>query len=320
MWKGNSACRGATLLSPELMAFLGSSSWDPTVLGGLSLSALLYAAGWRRLRKPELGHPVLAAWRAWCFGGGLLFVWLALLSPIGSFSELFFFMHMIQHLLLVEVAAPLLLLGAPLLPMLWALPRDLRVRLGGLLGPSNPLEGVFTLLTHPMMAVTLYIGALSAWHLPNFYDAAQGRTAIHDLEHLIFLGTALLYWWPIIHPAGGRRRLGYAAAVPYLLPPLLAGSLIGALLTFAQYPLYATYQRVPRLWGISVLQDQQLAGLVMWVPGGLVYIFPIFVLIALLLRQEERAAAALEVEQGRGIDGSRTGEARSGNGAADAKR
>lgn len=286
------------------------------MLSGLGLSALLYAAGWRRSRRAGLGEEALPTWRAWCFGGGLFFVWLALLSPIGSFSGLFFFMHMIQHLLLVEVAAPLLLLGAPVLPMLWALPRDARVVLGSLFGPGSPLHGAFVLSTHPLIAVTLYIAALAVWHLPSFYDAAQGRTAIHDLEHTIFLGTALLYWWPIVHPAGGRRRLSYAAAVPYLLPPLLAGSLIGALLTFAQHPLYATYQRVPRLWGISVLQDQQLAGLIMWVPGGLAYIFPIFVLIALLLRQEERAAAA----DGGDAGGSEAARAGSGVGVSNDRR
>ncbi len=289
---GDVAQRGGTTLSPELLDYLESWSWDPTVLSGLAVAAALYASGWRRLSRPEFKHPVLAAWRAWCFAGGLAAIWVALLSPIDSLSDLFFFMHMIQHLLLVEVAAPLLLLGAPLLPMLWALPRDLRVGLGSLFGPGNPLKGLLALLTHPLVAVSLYTGALGAWHLPPLYDAAQGRTVIHDTEHLIFLGTALLYWWPIIHPAGGRRRLSYAAAIPYLLPPMLTGSLIGALLTFAQHPLYATYQQVPRLWGISVVQDQQLAGLIMWVPGGLVYIFPIFVLIALMLRQEDRAAEA----------------------------
>ena len=287
------ATEGRNQLNQDLQTFLESWSLDPTVLGGAGLGAALYAYGWRRLRRPGFSHPVLANWRAWCFAGGMATIVLALLSPIDSFSELFFFMHMIQHLLLVEVAAPLMLLGAPLLPLLWALPRRLRVGLGSVFGPSNPLKRVLGFLTHPLMAASLYVGALAVWHLPEFYDAAQGRTVTHDFEHIVFLGTALLYWWPIIHPAGGRRRLGYAAAIPYLLPPMLAGSLIGALLTFARHPLYATYLRVPRVWGISVLQDQQLAGLIMWVPGGLVYIFPIFVLIALLLRQEDRAADAV---------------------------
>lgn len=273
-----------------MVAFIASWSWDPTVLAGLALSVGLYAFGWYRLSRRGAGRPVLAPWRAWCFGAGLAAIGLALLSPIGAFGGLFFFMHMIQHLLLVEVAAPLLLLGAPLLPMLWGLPRGLRVGIGLLFAPGSPLSRVFGFLTSPLVALSLYATAVAVWHLPAFYDAAQGRTLVHDLQHSFFLGTALLFWWPVIHPTGGRRRLSYAAAIPYFLPPMLVGNLIGALLTFADSPLYATYQRVPRLWGLSVVQDQQLAGLIMWVPGGLVYAVPVFALMVLMFQgQQERA-------------------------------
>lgn len=227
---------------------------------------------------------MLPAWRLWCFLGGLGTVWLALLSPIAEYDDLLFFMHMIQHLLLVLVAAPLILLGAPLLPMLWAFPRNARVELGRLFSPG-PIQTFSNAITHPLVAVTIYCTALAIWHIPSFYDAAQGRTFIHNLEHAIFLGSALLFWWPVIHPAGGRRRLGYAAGVVYFLPPMLAGSLIGALLTFAEHPLYATYEQVPRTWGISVLQDQQLAGLIMWVPGGLVFLVPVFIFLVMLFRE-----------------------------------
>lgn len=237
----------------------------------------------------------LASWRVWSYFAGLATVWIALLSPIGVYSELFFFFHMIQHLLLVEVAAPLLLLGAPLLPVLWALPRDARVGVGRVFAPG-PLHTLFTALTHPLTAVTLYCATLSVWHIPSFYDAAQGRTAIHDLEHILFLGTALLFWWPAIHPAGGKRRLSYIAGVIYFFPPLMLGNLIGAILTFAQHPLYATYQAVPRVWGVSVLQDQQLAGLIMWVPGGLVFAIPVFVFLVLTFQGSETDRPA-EVEE-----------------------
>lgn len=265
------------------------------------MGGALYALGWWRLRRPSGERQVLPAWRAWCFAVGLVTLWVALLSPIDEFTELLFSAHMVQHLLLVEVAAPLLLLGAPLLPMLWALPRDLRVVLGSLFGPDVRTRQIFDLLTHPLVAESLYVAALSVWHLPVFYDEAQGRTAVHDMEHMVFLGTALLFWWPIIHPAGGKRRLSYAAAIPYLLPPMLVGSLIGALLTFAQHPLYSTYQQVPRMWGITVVQDQQLAGLIMWVPGGMAYLIPILLLVALHVRQEDRLADA---RLGNGAEGS----------------
>ena len=276
-------------MSPELSAFLASWIWDPTVLGGLALSAVLYVVGWRRLAQRSRGKGVLPTWRAWCFGAALLSVWIALLSPIAVYSELFFFMHMTQHLMLMVVVAPLMWLGAPLIPVLWALPRRLRVPIGSLFVPGNPLGRLFGFLTSSMVAMTIYIVTVGTWHVPPLYDAAQGRTLIHNTEHLFFLGAALLFWWPVVHPSGGKRRLSYGAAILYFFPPMLEGNLIGALLTFADRPLYATYINSPRVWGISVLQDQQLAGLLMWVPGGLVYAIPVFILMVLMFRQEQRS-------------------------------
>lgn len=250
----------------------------------IALSVGLYLTGWWRIKRHSSSHSVLPTWRLWCFLLGLATIWVALLSPIGVYDDLFFFIHMIQHLLLMLLAAPLLLLGAPLLPMLWAFPRDIRVGVGRLFAPGL-IHTVFSTLTHPAVAVTLYCLVESVWHIPRFYDAAQGRTLTHNLEHAIFLGAALLFWWPVIHPAGGRRRLSYAAGVVYFLPPMLVGTLIGALLTFAPRPLYSYYEHVPRVWGISVLQDQQLAGLIMWVPGGLAFLVPVFVFLVLVLSE-----------------------------------
>lgn len=216
---------------------------------------------------------------------------LALLSPIAVYSERLFFMHMVQHLLLLLIAPPLLWLGTPLLPSLWGLPGVARRRVGRLLAPGGALTRTGHAFTSPWVAAVAYIGTIAVWHLPRFYDAAQGRTLTHDLEHLMFLGTALLYWWPVIHPAGGRRRLGYVAAIPYLLPPFLEGMLIGALITFADRPLYRTYAAMEPTWGFSTLDDQQLGGLIMWVPGGMLFLVPLIGLLIVLLNQEERAAA-----------------------------
>ena len=278
-------------MSPALSAFLASWSWEPSLLVGLAMAAGLYTFGWRRLRRRS--HDGLSVWRGWCYGGGIAALGLALLSPIGAFSGLFFFMHMIQHILLVIVAAPLLLLGAPLLPLLWAFPTDVRRGLGRLLVPGKPFHRLFHILTEPLVSAALFLGTVAVWHVPRFYDAAQGRTIVHDLEHGLFLGTALLYWWPVIHPTGGRRRLDYGAAIPYLLLPFFEGNAIGALLTFASRPLYATYQQVPRVWGLSALEDQQLAGLIMWIPGGMMYLIPILVCLALLIGRGESAGAVL---------------------------
>lgn len=140
------------------------------------------------------------------------------------------------------------------------------------------------------MAATTFVVTVAVWHLPRFYDAAQGRTLPHDLQHLMFFGTVLLYWWPVVHPSGGRRRLGDAATIPYLLPPFLEGMLIGVLLTFADRPFYRYYADMEPTWGFSTMGDQQLGGLIMWVPGGMLFLIPLIGLLTVLLRSEDRNA------------------------------
>lgn len=258
-------------MSVELSAFLRSWSWEPTIVVGLGLAAALYVIGWARMRQRARGRTRIAPWRAWCFAAGLTAIGLALLSPIAAFSGLFFFMHMSQHVLLVMVAAPLLSLGAPMFPWLWALPRGLRLGLARLLRPRHPIRRALDALTRPGVATVLHLGTVALWHVPAYYDAAQGRTVTHDLQHLMFLGTALLFWWPVA-PSVGPPRLGHGFAILYFIPPMLVGKFIGALITFAEEPLYATYRAVPRVWGLSALEDQQLAGLTMWV-GGAFFMF-----------------------------------------------
>jgi cytochrome c oxidase assembly factor CtaG len=279
-------------MNPKLHAFLLSWEWPALIVGGLLLAGGLYAIGTVRLRRRAGGRAAPPPWRAWCYASGLLCLVLAFLSPIAVYGSLFFFMHMIQHMLLIIFAAPLLLLGAPLPPLLWGLPRGARRTIGAVIAPRQPLARLGGLLTAPLVALFLFLGTVAAWHLPRLYDLAQGRTRAHDLEHLTFLGTALLYWWAIVHPAGGRRRLGYVLAIPYLLLSFVEGTVIGILLTFAGHPVYRTYTQVPRVWGLSVLDDQQIGGLIMWVVGGAFYLLPLLVLIAVMLQDEERRKRA----------------------------
>jgi cytochrome c oxidase assembly factor CtaG len=271
----------------DLKAFLLSWSFELEVVMGLVLAAGLYARGWRRLRRRGRGGRALRPWRAWCFGGGLLAVAIALLSPIATFDSLFMFMHMIQHLLLVMIAAPLIWLGAPLLPMLWAFDRKTRRWLGRFMHPSSRVHAVFHFLTRPSIALPILVLTIIAWHYPPFYDAAQGRTLIHDLEHATFFAAALLFYWPLIQPTGGKRRLSYGAGILYLFPAKITGFVIGASLSMAQTPWYQTYINAPRVWGLSALSDQQLAGLIMWIFGGLLYIVPLLILVVMMIREDE---------------------------------
>jgi len=259
---------------------------EPLLFIGLTAAACFYALGWSRLRRVAGGGPVAPS-RAVAFWAGIIAVAVALLSPVAVYSERLFFMHMIQHLLLLLVAPPLLLLGRPLVPTLWGLPAPWRLAVGQKLTPGRPLARLGHLMTTPPFAAAAFVITVAVWHIPVFYDAAQGRSFTHDLEHLMFFATAFLYWWPVIHPAGGRRRLSYALAVPYLLPPFLESMVIGVLLTFAGRPLYRTYAEMTMPWGFTVVTDQQLGGLIMWIPGGMLFLIPLIGLLMTLLQGED---------------------------------
>jgi putative membrane protein len=271
----------------DLRAFLLSWQFETEVIIGLAVAAFLYARGWRRLRRKGRGGRLLRPWRAWCYAGGLTAIGIALLSPVGTFGSLLMSMHMIQHLLLVMIAAPLIWLGAPMLPVLWAFSRSNRRRLGRLLHRDHPVHRFFAFLTRPGIALPLFVIVILIWHYPPLYDAAQGRTLTHDLEHFSFLAAALLYYWPLIHPTGSPRRMSYGAGILYLFPAKITGFVIGASLSMAQTPWYQTYINAPRLWGLSALDDQQLAGLIMWIFGGLLYIFPLLLLVVMMIHEDE---------------------------------
>lgn len=269
-------------------AFITSWSWDPTIVIGVGLAAVLYARGWHVLQRQTRGRAGLEPWRVWCFYFGLLSIAIALLSPIDAYGEVLFFMHMIQHMLLIIFGAPFVLLGAPLVPTMLGLPRSIRAAVGYIFSAKLPFRMIFHLLTTPMVALVIFLLVIGLWHVPRYYDAAQGASAVHYIEHMMFLGSALLYWWPVIHPTGGKRRLGYGVALAFLLPTLVQGMIIGAILTFAKEPLYRTYIAAPRMWGLSALADQQIAGLIMWLVGGMIYLIPVFILLSLFMKDDER--------------------------------
>jgi putative membrane protein len=273
-------------------------SLEPLVLGGLVVSGALYAVGARRLRTRARGRAAPTAWRVASFAAGLAAVATAVVSPIASGGERLFSAHMVQHLLLVMIAPPLIWLGAPLVPALWGLSPSWRRAVGAIFAPGHPVRRAVGALARPGVAAFLYVANLVVWHFPALYDAAQGRTLVHDLEHALLVGTALLYWWPAIYPRGGRRPLSYGATLIYLVPPMLAGDLIGALLSLAQAPLYATYASLPAAELADVVADQQLGGLIMWAGGGLFWLVPMAVAFFLAARDGLEAEPAREARAG----------------------
>jgi cytochrome c oxidase assembly factor CtaG len=283
---------------------LGGWSLDLPVLFGLVLADLLYSLGWARQRRASRERN--PAWRAIGFRAGLIVLALALVSPIDAYGDELLAMHMAQHLLLTIIAPPLLVLGAPLLPMLWGLPRPLRLGVGRLLSRRSPLRWALGWLAHPVSAWVLSAGVLWAWHLPGLYEAALASERMHIAEHLSFFLTAVLFWWHVCYPLPGRRPLSYGLTLVYVFTAMLQSSLLGALMTLARRPWYPSYEAargVPvalagtaapenlffcgpdHTWGLSPLDDQQLAGLLMWVPGGLVYVGAMLALLAVWMHQ-----------------------------------
>lgn len=268
-------------LSPS--GLLRAWTFEPgVVLGGLA-GAAAYAAGVRRLwRTAGVGRGI-ASWQALSFTLGLVTLLVALVSPLDALADSLFAAHMSQHLLLILVAPPLLLWGNPIVAMLWALPRARRAAVLAW-WRASPLHHEWDAISHPAAAWTLHAATLLAWHLPPLFDAALRREGVHALEHASFLATALLFWWPVLHPAG-RRRLGYGGALLYVFGMFLLGGGVGALLTFTTAVLYA-YGPATRAWGLTPLQDQQLAGLIMWIPAGSIYVLAAVGLVLHWLRAD----------------------------------
>jgi putative membrane protein len=243
-------------------------SWEPGVVIPLVLGLALFSLGVRALwRSAGRGHGV-GPWETGAFALGWVTLAVALVSPLHRLGEALFSAHMVQHELLMAVAAPLLVLGRPLVPFVWALPPAWRRAVGSWTARRGFRAGWKT-LTHPAAAWSLHAVAIWLWHAPSLYEATLRSETVHAVQHASFLGTALLFWWAVLRGRGGR--VGTPAAVIALFTTALHTSLLGALLTFSSSVWYPIYDATTAGWGLTPLEDQQLAGLIMWVPAGVAY-------------------------------------------------
>jgi putative membrane protein len=260
-------------------------TWEPVTVGLLVASAALYAAGTRAVwRRAGVGRGV-RRWQALSFAGGLLSLAVALLSPVVWLSTVLFSVHMTQHEILMLVAAPLLVFGQPLFAMLWALPRSGREAWGR--WSQTPIVArSWGAITGPFTVFVLHALALWIWHTPRLYEAALHSEGIHAVEHLCFVLTAALFWWAMVH--GRYGRIGYGVAVLYIFLTAIHSSVLGALMTISPGVLYADYVSTGAPWQVNALEDQQLAGLLMWVPSGLVFIVFGLALFAAWLGQSDK--------------------------------
>ncbi|SRR5579884_3041729 len=244
------------MVTPTWSWLLTRWSLEPSVVAGIVMLTLAYACacGYRLTGPASLRCS--AAQRTWFLLSDLVLV-IALLSPLDGIGDTYLFSaHMVQHLLLATVWPPLLLLS---------LPADLTAGIQGM-----PVR-VLGLLTLPAVAFLLFNGDITVWHLPVLYDLTLRSETVHILEHLTFMGTGLVVWWPVLNPVR-RGRLSYAGQELYLFANLFPTMALGILFSFLQHPLYGPYIHAPRLWGISALTDQQIGGLIMWMPGNLPYV------------------------------------------------
>ena len=264
-------------MDPAVAAILQSWTFPPRLIISLLIAAGVYLRGWWRLHH-RLPHR-FGVWRLVAFQSGLLALFLALASPLDAFADLLLQVHMIQHLLLMMVVPPLIWLGAPLLPLLRGLPQPvLQHGLGPFLAWPVPRRlGHF--LTHPLVCWLVFVVSSVAWHVPRLYELALHSQSWHEVQHACFLSTALLFWWPVIQPWPSRPQWPRWAMIPYLLLADIQNTALSAFLIFSERILYPTYATVPRLWGISVLDDQAAAGAIMWVPGSVFFLVPVGVLV-----------------------------------------
>ena len=247
------------------------SAWtlEPAIIICLALSAWLYLRGVRSLwRSAGAGHGI-RHWEAAAFAGGWITLLLALVSPLHRLGGVLFSAHMAQHELLMAAAAPLLVLGRPIVPFVWALPMSWRRTVGDWAAVA-PVRGTWQLLTLPLVAWILHGVAIWLWHVPSLFEATLRSDWVHTLQHMSFLGTGLLFWWALLRGRGSG--IGRPAAVLYLFTTSLHTTVLGALLTFSSRAWYPLYAPATAAWGLTPLEDQQLAGLIMWVPANLSYL------------------------------------------------
>jgi cytochrome c oxidase assembly factor CtaG len=260
-------------------------TFEPGVVIPIVGSAVLYSLGIFRLRRASRKSIRKSDIVYFALGWAALVV--ALISPVHAWGSVLFSAHMTQHELLMLVAAPLLVVSRPIVPFLWALPRSWALTLAHW-SKLGAWERTWRTISNPVVAWIIHALVLWAWHAPALFEATLENESVHALQHASFLFSALLFWWAVIH--GRQRALGFGFAVLYMFTTALHSGLLGALLTFANSVWYSGYTERTAAWGLTPLEDQQIGGLIMWIPAGLVYVAAGLALFAGWLRESEARA------------------------------
>src|SRR5580704_16540386 len=257
---------------PKLGSLLRTWSFPPLPFLVLSLLVLIYLVGWRvahRTRRREV-----PPWRAASFVAGIAALWMALASPIDALDDYLLAAHMIQHFILMSIAPPLIVLGAPVVPMLRGTPRFL---IRGLLRPlfrAGWIRAMGRAVTHPVFAWVAMNVAYLGWHVPAAFELTFQSEIIHECEHACFFATSLAFWWAVLAPWPARARWSRWTMIPYLLSADIVNTVLSATLAFSGRVLYPSYAAAPRVCFLTPLKDQAAAGAEMWVLNSLVFLIP----------------------------------------------
>jgi cytochrome c oxidase assembly factor CtaG len=259
-------------------------TFDPWIVAPLGAAGVLYTMGVWRLGQRAVESRKTVLWHALAYETGWFTLAGALISPLHWLGEHLFTFHMIEHEILMAISAPMVVVSRPIGALMWGLPGRLRGSIARMM-KGRVVQGGWEWASRGTTATTLHAIAIWAWHAPVLFDAAVTSVALHRLQHLSFFVTAVLFWWSVLW----RSDRGVAAW--HLFLTMLHTSILGALMALAPRVLYVAQTRVSEAWGLTSLEDQQLAGLVMWIPAGTIYAGAALTLLALWISTSARGGA-----------------------------
>jgi putative membrane protein len=236
----------------------------------LAFIAFVYVRGWRRLRSPSF--EVISGWRAAGFLLGLFLIWIAVASPLAAGDAHLLTVHMVQHLLLMSLAPPLIWLGEPVRPLLWGVPGRVGETVALPLFQRRPIRRLGTVLGHPAVCWLAATAALVGWHIPALLALGMQSLIWHAVEHASFLAAGLLFWWPVVQPWPKSSADRQWSIVPYLFLATLPCDILSGFLVFSERVAYPVYLSMHRHASLSVLDDQQFAGALMWTAVTIIYL------------------------------------------------
>lgn len=257
-------------------------------------AGILYALGLRHWPRPWTLRP----WAPYSFYLGLALTVAALAGPLDALADDLFSMHMIQHMVLMMIGPPLLLLGAPTTPILRGLPASFKKSVVSPLMQSSGARSIYRFLAHPVTIFVSFSTTVWMWHfVTGAYEMATQHSWLHIGEHWTFIATAMLFWWVIIDPKPLRSRLSYPIRILFMGATMIQQVALGAFITYRETVLYPYYATRPRLWGITAVSDQQLAAMYMWIGGTMVLTISLVIIIAMWFDREERKSKEREAAE-----------------------